>query len=566
MSTSFQDRTKAPNQATDFNPGNQLPGRPVIVQQQSQKPKQSPSPEQIVRMKQLDAGVMRTLNLQAQRAISTSENFHSPATDQTAIQETKSKPVAATVPGAMGLVVQRQGQESQPTVKKEPDRMQQLDAGMWRALGLQAKLSIGESRDQYEQEADQVAAQVVKQNGGTVHYRSTNHLDGQAIQAEGREVVEGSSQESSSSEGQLVTEQPNASDTRTISKAKFMGLLKGRVQQVANEILASRGQTSEHCPYIHKWFAYYDGKDAEHIEAAVKRYSPETKGAEHWEELIEGVATTVEKAFKRHVSEGTLEGVPEEIRTEEITAEELNITAAAEQGSQVVQRCGCLGSSSSKEKQTLLPREQRQHQQSTFPSLIVMDQEALETGKDVTLDRQEWSSYGAPLEGNYPVWYKKEGKKITVVALKGDNSRLPKGTIVAKSELERSKKEINGHKAFTSFDSDPPFAGLGSKAIEIFKTEFDEEDPRPDGPIAGAYHAYQKMGILALKKPNSDEDYEGMENVKKIVKEVKKFKESQKYNLEDPQTRNALSNYQKQIVEEERKGILKNLFKVEHLD
>ncbi|MEO1094780.1 MAG: hypothetical protein AAFX01_07760 [Cyanobacteria bacterium J06638_28] len=47
--------------------------------------------------------------------------------------------------------------------ERELAHMQQLDAGVMQTLGLQAKLAIGAPGDKYEQEADQVATQVVDQ-------------------------------------------------------------------------------------------------------------------------------------------------------------------------------------------------------------------------------------------------------------------------------------------------------------------------------------------------------------------------------------------------------------------
>ncbi|MEO1094778.1 MAG: DUF4157 domain-containing protein [Cyanobacteria bacterium J06638_28] len=53
--------------------------------------------------------------------------------------------------------------DRQSASKSQLDRLRQLDAGVMQALGVQAKLAIGAPGDKYEQEADQVAAQVVEQ-------------------------------------------------------------------------------------------------------------------------------------------------------------------------------------------------------------------------------------------------------------------------------------------------------------------------------------------------------------------------------------------------------------------
>lgn len=61
------------------------------------------------------------------------------------------------------FIVQPKFQGSVPQrANQTASRIQQLDAGVLQALGVQAKLAIGAPNDQYEQEADQVAAQVVQ--------------------------------------------------------------------------------------------------------------------------------------------------------------------------------------------------------------------------------------------------------------------------------------------------------------------------------------------------------------------------------------------------------------------
>ena len=62
------------------------------------------------------------------------------------------------------FVVQQQRQTPHSSnTSQTADRIQQIDAGVVQALNLQAKLAIGAPGDKYEQEADQVAAQVVEQ-------------------------------------------------------------------------------------------------------------------------------------------------------------------------------------------------------------------------------------------------------------------------------------------------------------------------------------------------------------------------------------------------------------------
>ena len=76
MSNLSNQRSKASVPTNHFNSDHLLPGQPVVAQQQSLMPKQSLSEEQIARIQQVDAGMMQTLHLQAERAISAPEKAY----------------------------------------------------------------------------------------------------------------------------------------------------------------------------------------------------------------------------------------------------------------------------------------------------------------------------------------------------------------------------------------------------------------------------------------------------------------------------------------------------------
>ncbi|MEM0978869.1 MAG: SH3 domain-containing protein [Cyanobacteria bacterium P01_H01_bin.58] len=74
--------------------------------------------------------------------------------------------IGAQLPGQRSFVLQSQS-ESNKAAKRLPSpdamaRTRALDAGVMQTLGLQAKLAIGAPGDKYEQEADNVAAQVIE--------------------------------------------------------------------------------------------------------------------------------------------------------------------------------------------------------------------------------------------------------------------------------------------------------------------------------------------------------------------------------------------------------------------
>ena len=86
MSESKYDLTRVQVPASDFNPGNQLPGRPFVVQAKTQSSKSSNSSRSVTRMQQLDAGVLQTLNIQAKLSIGAVGDKYEQEADQVAAQ------------------------------------------------------------------------------------------------------------------------------------------------------------------------------------------------------------------------------------------------------------------------------------------------------------------------------------------------------------------------------------------------------------------------------------------------------------------------------------------------
>ena len=78
-------RTRVSHSTHDFDPGNQLPDAHPFVTP-SLEPDPSPTPEQIARMHQIDAGMMRTLNIQAKLAIAEPDDKYEQEADQVAAQ------------------------------------------------------------------------------------------------------------------------------------------------------------------------------------------------------------------------------------------------------------------------------------------------------------------------------------------------------------------------------------------------------------------------------------------------------------------------------------------------
>lgn len=97
-----------------------------------------------------------------------------------------------------------------------------------------------------------------------------------------------------------------------MTKDAFLSELQGAVTATASGILAPTGWTAENCPDLARWFAYYQDKDAGHVERAIHKYAPGTANAESARDYIPAIARRVQRAVLRWTITGEVTGVPEE--------------------------------------------------------------------------------------------------------------------------------------------------------------------------------------------------------------------------------------------------------------
>ncbi|MCB8986620.1 MAG: hypothetical protein H6661_02595 [Ardenticatenaceae bacterium] len=62
-------------------------------------------------------------------------------------------------------------------------------------------------------------------------------------------------------------------------KSEFLAQLRTAVCQTADEALQDTIYATIGCPYIERWFAYYNGQGSAHIERALQRFVPATNQA-----------------------------------------------------------------------------------------------------------------------------------------------------------------------------------------------------------------------------------------------------------------------------------------------
>jgi hypothetical protein len=95
-------------------------------------------------------------------------------------------------------------------------------------------------------------------------------------------------------------------------KSAFIGLLRSEACAAADSILKSVGRSTESCPYIAKWLAFYEKQSSEHVERAILKYAPETAGAHNAHQAISLVIVRVRHATLTWAQTGKVSGLPED--------------------------------------------------------------------------------------------------------------------------------------------------------------------------------------------------------------------------------------------------------------
>lgn len=94
---------------------------------------------------------------------------------------------------------------------------------------------------------------------------------------------------------------------------QFLDELEAEVHQVVEEALANSDHTTDGCPYLKFWFAYYRRKSSRHVEEAIRRYAPEATGATTAQEYVPLIADRARQAVETWLRTGQIRGVPEDL-------------------------------------------------------------------------------------------------------------------------------------------------------------------------------------------------------------------------------------------------------------
>jgi hypothetical protein len=94
-------------------------------------------------------------------------------------------------------------------------------------------------------------------------------------------------------------------------RSAFLAALRPAVCATAEDALRGTRWSTAGCPWIDRWFSYYEGRSAAQIERALRKYAPEASGAGAAAETIPLLARRVRRSIVTWSETGRLTDVPE---------------------------------------------------------------------------------------------------------------------------------------------------------------------------------------------------------------------------------------------------------------
>src|SRR5262249_40431308 len=110
----------------------------------------------------------------------------------------------------------------------------------------------------------------------------------------------------------LLVDDTEGAGEGQMRKGEVMTALRESVCAAADEAMAATGSNTQGCPFVDYWFAYYEDKDAVHVERALRRYAPEAADAATASDYITFATARVRSSVETWAKTGEITGVPPE--------------------------------------------------------------------------------------------------------------------------------------------------------------------------------------------------------------------------------------------------------------
>lgn len=134
-----------------------------------------------------------------------------------------------------------------------------------------------------------------------------------SLQMQARDPSSPPAQDQSSMASLLVDDNAATLAPGQMRKSDFLARLKPAVCQAADAALSGTIWSAVGCPYIERWFAYYEGQSSAHIERALRRFAPETRGATMAAAYIPIITARVRQGVTTWAQTGETPDVPADV-------------------------------------------------------------------------------------------------------------------------------------------------------------------------------------------------------------------------------------------------------------
>jgi hypothetical protein len=96
-------------------------------------------------------------------------------------------------------------------------------------------------------------------------------------------------------------------------KTAFLAVLRREICASVDDAMSGTGRDSAGCPWIDHWLGYYEGRSAAQVERALRKYAPEAGAAASARDYLPFVATRVRASADRYAATGEISGVPDDM-------------------------------------------------------------------------------------------------------------------------------------------------------------------------------------------------------------------------------------------------------------
>ncbi|HWO26266.1 MAG TPA: DUF4157 domain-containing protein [Kofleriaceae bacterium] len=164
-------------------------------------------------------------------------------------------------------------------------------------------VEVSEPDDTSERDADRMAEQALS---GAAGARAVPSMGGRPrLQRAAAEPA------AASPGGFIVDDEAAALLPGQMRKGEFLRALREQACAAADRELARAGRDTQGCPYLARWFDYYEQRDARHVERAVRKYAPEAARATSAAGYIPIVSARAAQAARQWAQTGALPELPE---------------------------------------------------------------------------------------------------------------------------------------------------------------------------------------------------------------------------------------------------------------